>query len=156
MNVEPMDIVLGLVAAILIPVATVVILNLIGLPPSGKAPETWEESLAKKEQKKTRKPPPFDKQEYRARLERCRTLLNNYVPKYRNLAHQEKESVPKHNYWDAAKKCLEMAEAELKLLMDNVRRSPDLRDRESQVSAEQTRISEIRHELNQERVFIRG
>jgi hypothetical protein len=153
-DIEPMDVTMGLVFMFVIPAGVWLLLLLVGYPVNGNPPMSAQERLVRKEKMKTRKPPPFDESEYKVRSDRVDDLLNRYLPKYRSLSHKEEEPVPKHYYYECAQKCLQKAETELKELQTAVKKSSNLRPYEQSVVSRLNSVSQLRHDLLKEKVFL--
>ncbi len=96
---DSMDILVGVVLLVVIPVAAYVGLSLAGMPVSGGGGGDAIAALERKEQlAKTRSNVPLAKREFEAKFAWVRELLKNRVPEFLNRAKAENNPVAKGNW----------------------------------------------------------
>ena len=122
---DPMDIVLGVVWAIVIPVVTYGVLFFAGLTGSG---ETFEESLRRNEQVR-KVEPPVTYQEIDLRLARVDQILQDRVPEYVQRAGRAKDNRMKNWWQELAFRVLGVCRNELEQVQLAVPKNPELRQK---------------------------
>ena len=114
-EMEPMDVVLGVVFLLGIPLIMFVLLGFL----MSDSSSAWEEQLRLKELKLAREktPPAMTPEEYDDQWKRISTLLDVFSPDYVKHYHGEKNNLIKQKYFECAYKVSSIAEKELEDLL---------------------------------------
>ncbi len=154
-DIEPMDVILGVVLCLAVSTAMYVLLGVVGMPVGGKN-LTFEESMRLRELTKERakKPPALTRREFDEQWKRINDLVDNFVPEYRKHYAGAKR-VEKQYYFDCAYKCAGFAKKELKDLLAATKVSPGIVDRRQEVERMLNVVKELEIEVSKENLIVK-
>jgi hypothetical protein len=126
-RMDPMDILLGVVWAVVIPVGMYVLLTVIGMPPGGgKSGGDWEEQLRRNEEL-AKVLPPMTAEEVDLRFGRVDDLLQNRVLDYLTRAKGATDNREKNSWQELAFRVLGICRSELDQIRVDIPKSAELR-----------------------------
>ncbi len=130
---DPMEVVLGFVWALVIPLFVYLGLTLLGMPPGGGGQgASWEEQMRRNEEVIEVRPA-VTYVEIQMRLDRVQELLQDRVPDYLRRANQTDDNRVKNQWQELAFSTLGICDVELKQVEDDVPNSESLGSRRGEV-----------------------
>jgi len=126
-KVDSMDAVLGVVWAIVIPVAMYILLSVAGMPPGGgKSAGSLAEQFARQDELAAVKAP-VTFREIDQRLARVDQLIQDRVPLFLERAKGLEDNRIKHGWQELAFRVLGICKAELTQIQSSLAKSPELK-----------------------------
>jgi len=148
-KVDSMDVVLGVVWAIVIPVAMYILLSAAGMPPGGgKSAGSMAEQFARQDELAAVQAP-VTFREIDQRLARVDQLIADRVPLFLERAKGLEDNRIKHGWQELAFRVLGICRAELSQIQSSLAKSPEMRDRPEVDQGIRRRLAHIETQENE-------
>ena len=128
-ELDPMDIMLGIVYAVAIPLVMYGLLSLAGMPPGGASEDSYEEAMRKNDEIASLKQPAVTYREVQLRFARIEKLLQDRVPDYLRRAAGSEHNHQKNDWQELAFRVLGICKNDLQTIESDIPKSDDLKSK---------------------------
>ena len=152
-ELDPMDIMLGIVYAIAIPAGAYLLLFLAGMPPGGASLDSNADKMRKTDEIESIKQPPVTYREVQLRFARVEQLLQDRVPDFVKRAENSEHPHQKNDWQELAFRVLGICKNDLQTIQADIPTSDALKSR-SELTSKIRRM--LAHISDQEDKIIRN